>query len=102
MRRIMPQVTNAFDEFNLFGIGENSVQCSILRPQCVQEALVSRPNILLSYSELEALIHKQGNVVKTAKDERIIKIQVVAYLESEFLPFPFSALRRHLLYLVKQ
>src|ERR1700682_5166561 len=99
---IVPQVGDTFDEFDGFCIGENSVQSSVLRLQRCKKALVSCPHIPLGYSELEALIHKHCKMVKPAKDQRVIEIQVVTYLKGVFLTCPLGTQRGHLLYFVEQ
>lgn len=48
------------------------------------------------------MIHNQSYVVKTAEDDWVIEVKVVADLEVEFLSLLALSLRHSLLHLVKQ
>src|SRR6266849_1289977 len=102
MGSVMPQVTNTLHEFDMFRIRKNSVQGIVLYFQCLKEAFVGCPYILVGDSELEALINEQCNMVKAAEDERVVEIQVVSDLESVLLPFPLSPLCGHFLYHIEK
>src|ERR1700732_4660972 len=101
VRSVVPQRPNPFPKRNYLGIDKNTVQLRILRLQSVKEAFVGCSNILLSHSKLEAVIYKQCDLVEAAVNQRVVKIQVVAYFEGELLTLPLAASSGQFLYLVK-